>query len=109
MRRFHGEVGYGVPVENPPGSGNWEDEITERRYTGDVIRNVRNLEVGEKVNPDISLGNSISVVADQFAIEHSSWIKYVRWAGTLWTVPAVEVQSPRLILNLGSVYNGPTV
>jgi hypothetical protein len=28
--------------------------------------------------------------------------------GTLWTLSNVEVQSPRLVLRLGGVYNGPT-
>jgi hypothetical protein len=86
----------------------WVDEITEFPYQGDVIRNTRNLKDGERVNDDIIVGNSISVVADEFALEHFFNIKYVRWAGVLWTVTTVEVKSPRLILNLGSVYNGPT-
>lgn len=108
MARFHGEVGYGETVESPPGSGVWVDQITEFPYTGDVIRNSRRLESGEGLNDDISVGNSISIVADQHAIEHFFKIKYVRWAGVLWTVTTVEVRSPRLILSLGSVYNGPT-
>lgn len=107
MARFHGEVGYGEPVEKTP--GNWVNKITEFPYTGDVIRNVRNLESqGDKVNADISLGNSISIVADEYAIKHFALIKYVRWGGVLWTVPTVEVRRPRLILSLGGVYNGPT-
>ena len=65
-------------------------------------------EKAEYLNNDISVGNSISIIADQHAIEHFFKIKYVRWAGVLWTVTSVEVQSPRLILSLGSVYNGPT-
>ncbi len=108
MARFLGEVGYGDSVETPSGSGVWVDEITEFPYQGDVIRNTRNLKDGERVNDDIAVGNSISVVADEFAFEHFFNIKYVRWAGVLWTVTTVEVKSPRLILNLGSVYNGPT-
>lgn len=108
MNRFHGEIGYGESEESPVGSGNWVDVIEEIPYYGDVIRNTRKLESGEKVNNDITVGNSISVVADQFANEHFFAIKYVRWAGTLWTVTSVEVKSPRLILSLGSVYNGPT-
>jgi hypothetical protein len=63
---------------------------------------------GESVNDDITVANSISVVADEYAFEHFFNIKYIRWAGVLWTVTTVEVQSPRLILSLGSVYNGPT-
>lgn len=108
MARFFGKVGYGEPVQNPPGSGVWVDQITELDYQGDVIRNTSALSEADKVNGDISLSNSISIVADEYAIKHSSKIKYVDWAGTLWTVTSVEVRSPRLILSLGSVYNGPT-
>jgi len=108
MARFHGEVGYGEAVENPPDSGIWLDRIDEFPYFGDVIRNTRKLDSGESINDNISVGNSISIVADQYAIEHFFKIKYLRWAGVLWTVTSVEVKSPRLILSLGSVYNGPT-
>jgi len=109
MARFHGDVGYGESIETPPDSGVWEDVITEFPYTGDVVRNTRQLEEGEGLNNDINVGNSISIVCDQYAIEHFFLIKYVRWMGALWTVTSVEVRSPRLILRLGSVYNGPTV
>lgn len=108
MAKFYDKVGYGVSVESPAGSGIWVDEITEYSYFGDVIRNTRKLDNGESLNNDITVNNSISIVADQYAIEHFFLIKYVRWAGVLWTVTNVEVRSPRLILSLGSVYNGPT-
>lgn len=108
MAKFHGEVGYGEAKEIPTGSGVWVDEIIEFPYFGDVIRNTRRLENGELLNDDISVGNSISIVADQYANEHFFAIRYVRWMGALWTVSQVEVKSPRLILTLGSVYNGPT-
>lgn len=108
MARFFGAVGYGEPVETPVDSGVWVDIINEIEYYGDVTRNTRKLESGENLNDDISVGNSISIVADQYAIEHFSKIKYVRWAGTLWTISSVEVRSPRLIMSLGSVYNGQT-
>lgn len=108
MARFHGEVGYGIPVEDPPESGVWVDVITEFPYFGDVVRNTRTLQDGEGLNNNISVGNSISIVADQYAIDHFFNIKYVRWSGVLWTVTSVEVRSPRLILSIGEVYNGPT-
>jgi hypothetical protein len=107
MARFHGEVGYGDSVEDPAGSGVWVDQITEFPYRGDVIRNTRTLENSDKINENISVSNSISIVADQYAIEHFFNIRYVRWAGVNWTVTSVEVRAPRLILTLGSVYNGP--
>lgn len=108
MAKFYGEIGYGESIESPTGSGVWVDDITEVSYFGDVIRNTRSLREGEKVNDDITVGNSISIVADQYANEHFFKIRYIRWAGELWTVTNVEVRAPRLILALGSVYNGPT-
>jgi hypothetical protein len=106
MARFHGRVGYGESVEAAPGV--WEDQIVEREYYGDVIRNARSLQEGENLNFDLSVRNSISIVADAYANNHFFSIRYVEWAGALWTVQSVEVQSPRLILRLGEVYNGPT-
>lgn len=107
MARFYGEVGYGDTVESPPASGVWRDVITEQQYSGDVIRNTRHLQEGEGVNQNITVANSISIVADQYAIEHFFKIKYVIWMGVYWTVTKVEVQHPRLVLSLGEVYNGP--
>lgn len=106
MTRFFGRIGYGVPVETAPGV--WVDEIVERSYYGDVIRNARNLREGENLHFDLNVQNSISIVADAYANNHFFAIRYVEWAGALWTVSMVEVQSPRLLLRLGEVYNGPT-
>lgn len=106
MARFFGEVGYGQTVETAPGA--WQDVITERKYYGDVLRNTRRLESGDKVNSNISVSNQISIVADAYAFASFHMIKYVKWMGTNWSVSSVEVQAPRLIFELGEVYNGPT-
>lgn len=106
MAKFYGKIGYGESSEAAPGV--WADVIVERSYYGDVIRNTRRLSQGEHVNDDLSVGNSISIVADAYANDHFFAIRYVEWAGVLWTVQTVEVESPRLILRLGEVYNGPT-
>lgn len=105
MTRYSGKVGYGVTVETSPGVH--EDQIVEHIYFGDIVRNSLKFREGESVNNDLSVSNSISIVADAYANEHFFAIRYVEWAGTLWTVSEVEVQSPRLLLRLGGVYNGP--
>lgn len=105
MAKFNGKVGYGEQVETAPGV--YEEQITEYTYFGDVVRNTRRLREGEKVNDDLSVGNSISIVADAYASEHFFAIRYLEWAGSLWKVTEVEVQRPRLLLRLGGVYNGP--
>jgi hypothetical protein len=104
--RFSGKVGYGVTVETAPGVH--VNQMTEYTYFGDVLRNSLKFQSGESVNNDLSVSNSISIVADAYAREHFFAIRYVEWAGTKWSVVDIEQQSPRLILRLGGVYNGPT-
>lgn len=102
--KFFGKVGYGTTVEKAKGV--WVNEIVEKDYYGDIVTNSRRLESGEGLNDDISVGNSISIVADAYAMNHFFAIKYVEWAGTRWKVSNVDVKSPRLILRLGGIYNG---
>jgi hypothetical protein len=108
MAKFYDVVGYGASVEVSPGV--WEDTIVERSYYGDVVRNSRGIrESQEFVNDDLTVSSSISIVADAYANEHFFAIRYVKWAGTLWKVSNVDASlSPRLLLRLGGVYNGPT-
>lgn len=106
MAKFYGEIGYGESVEKAPGV--WADDIIEKKYYGDVVRNTRKLSEGVDTNLDITVNNSISIVADAYANEHFFAIRYIRWMGSLWVVSDVDVQPPRLILRLGGVYNGPT-
>ena len=108
MTRFCGNVGYGEAVETPAESGVWKDVITVRKYYGDVLRNTRQLVEGDNLNNDLTVSNSISIVADAYAYQHFFAIRYVVWSGSLWKVTDVEVQRPRLILRLGGAYNGPT-
>lgn len=103
--RFYDKVGYGIPGELV--GGVWTDSITERDHYGEVLKAMSSLEPSDKVNDNVRLQNRISIVADAFALENFSTIKYVLWTGTRWTVQSVEVERPRLILSLGGVYNGP--
>lgn len=103
--KFHGVVGFSETVEAV--AGVWRDVITERSYSGEIIRAARQLQQGEGVNPNLTVQNSITIVADQYANEHFFAIRYCRWAGVFWVVEDVTIESPRLILRLGGVYNGP--
>lgn len=105
MARFHGRVGFGESTETKPGV--FADTVVEHIFYGDIVSNRRNLQQGESLNKDLTVSNSISIVASAYARERFFAIKYVEWAGELWTVTDVEVQVPRLILTLGEVYNGP--
>lgn len=106
MARFYGVIGYGESVETAE-SGVWADNVVEKPYYGDIVRNTLYLRDGEYLNSDLSVGNSISIVADAYANQNFHAIRYVQWAGTRWKVTSVDVLPPRLLLRLGGVYNGP--
>lgn len=106
MAKWFGKIGYAETVETEPGI--WVDQITERSYFGDVIRNMRSLQSSGSVNDDINISNSISIVADPFANQNFHSMRYVEYMGALWKITNVDVQYPRLTLTIGGVYNGDT-
>lgn len=105
MAKFYGTVGYVNMVETVPGV--WAEEIVEKQYSGDVFRNTRRLQGADKLNDDITINNQISIVADPYAYNNFHSIRYVVYMGTKWKVTSVEVEYPRLILEVGGVFNGP--
>lgn len=107
MAKWSGKVGYISTIEDPIDSGIWKEQVTEKSYYGDILRNnnrVQNIEDG--LNNDISINNEISIISDPYAIQNFHAIRYAEFMGTMWKVTSVEVRYPRLILNLGGVYNG---
>lgn len=106
MAKFYGKVGYGQAVEG--NQGVYSDDITEIVYSGDVVRNSLRIQEGLSLNDDLTVGHSISIVADAYASQHYSAIRYVELEGTKWKVVHIELHRPRLLLRLGGLYNGPT-
>lgn len=102
--KFYGNIGFGVPQETEPGI--WVNTVVERTYYGDVLKNTRKNENGEHLNDNIQVSNQLSILADDYLNENFSAILYVEWMGARWKVPSVDVQRPRLILQIGGVYNG---
>ena len=101
--RYSGRIGYFETVETKPGY--YEEKIIPRKYQGDVVRTTKRNQLTTKVNDDIMVSNSLSIVADPYAREHFFQIKCAEWQGTWWEVTSVEVQFPRLILELGGPSN----
>lgn len=106
MTRFAGVIGYGEQVEIRPDV--WEEGIVyEKRYFGDVLQTTRRADDGGSVNPELSVTNTISIVADAYANGNFFKMRYLVWNGVYWVVESVEVKPPRLVVRLGGVYSGP--
>ena len=106
MAKFYGVVGYVDTQETAPGV--YTEVATERKYYGDVLKNLKRYVSSEYLNDNLTVSNSISIMADAYAYDNFIAIRYVKWMGANWKVTDVEVQRPRLILSLGEVYNGKT-
>ena len=106
MNKWAGIIGFANSVEVRKGF--FKDEIIEKQFYGDVIRNTRRWEKGESANDDLNIYNQISILADSFAINNIHKMKYVELYGAFWKITAAEIQTPRLILTIGGVWNGQT-
>ena len=104
MSKYFGKIGYGVTEETRPGV--YKLQIVEKEYYGDIVRNSRRLENGGKVNDDLNINMTLSIVADPFAYQNFHQLKYVEYMGAKWKATSVEPQYPRLTITLGGVYNG---
>lgn len=104
MAKWFGVIGFAETVEVSPGV--WIEQITERNYYGELIRNARRLQSTDKVNDDINISNNLSILSDPYAIQHFHNMRYAGLMGVKWKISDVEVQYPRLSMTLGGVYNG---
>lgn len=106
MAKFYGVIGYAEQqVETAPGV--WEDQITERSYAGDLVRNANRWSASsDSTNDNLNINNQISIISDPYAKQNFHQMKYVEFMGAKWRITSVDVQYPRLILTIGGVYNG---
>ena len=104
MTKFAGLVGLANTVETSPGV--WEEQITARRYLGDVSMAARRFSDGDAVTGSVKSGAIVSVVGDKTLLERPFDIRYCTWRGVKWSVSYAEIKGVRVVLTLGERYNG---
>ena len=104
MAKFYGAIGYAIQSETIPGV--WEDQIVEKNYRGDVILNQHRWQPTEGLNANFNIDNSISIIADTFAYTNFGFIKYINWNGHKWGIQSMAINRPRIVLQIGGLYNG---
>lgn len=104
--KYRGTVGFWEKDEEAE-PGIWKPTIKEISYSGDVLRNIQRFSpASDSQNDEFITSHKISIVADLYARQNWPSIKYVTWKGTKWKVNSVEEAYPRLVLEIGGVYNG---
>lgn len=105
MNKWYGKIGYVSKVETKPGV--WEEQVVEKPYFGDLIKQTRLLQNSGDVNDSINISNQISIVADPYATDHIHSMRYIEFQGANWKISAADpTQYPRITLTLGGLYNG---
>lgn len=83
-----------------------KNQETVRPYYGDIVHRSQKWDSAQQLIDNVSLNMQISVVADEYATRNFNNIRYVEFKGAKWKVLSVEPQYPRMILQMGGVYNG---
>lgn len=104
MAKFSGKIGYSTTSETSPGV--WVEQIIERQYYGDLLRQSRRWDSSENLNDDLIFSQDISVVADPYAYANLHNMRYVIFQGIKWKITAIEIERPRVRLTLGGEYHG---
>ena len=104
--KFVGKIGFWVDeMETAPGV--WRGCIIERRYVGEVLSSKRIFQsAGEKQNDEFKVNNRISILSDLYMRNNWASIRYVIWNGAKLKVTSVTMGYPRIILEMGGIYNG---
>lgn len=107
MAKFHGIVGFVDYVETAPDV--FMEVASEKEYSGDFKRKNNRFVSTTTLNDNLVINNQIEIIATPYINQHFPSIRYVRWKGTNWKVTSVDDSNyPRIVLNLGEVYNGIT-
>ncbi len=103
MPKYFGTIGFVETKETAPDV--WTEEIVEREYSGDILRIQKKWQGSEHLNDNLTISNRLSILSDPYAYNNFQSIRYATWMGAKWKVTSVEVAYPRLLLDLGGVYN----
>lgn len=107
--KFSGQIAFWKKdTEVKPGV--YKPSIVEKNYAGDVLKNSRNFQsVENQQNDNLVVNNRLSIISDLYLQLNWSSIKYVVWNGVKWKAKSVDLTPyPRVIIELGGVYNGTT-
>lgn len=108
MAKCSGKIGFVITQESADSDrpSVWETSTIERNYKIEVQRNNWRYRDANKVNYDLTISNSFSVLADSFAVANAQYARYIIYQGVKWSIDSVEIAYPRLNITAGGVYNG---
>ena len=103
--KFYGKVGFTVTEDI--GDGVWKEKITDKKYSGDVLRLQKNRDSGEHINDGLRLNTQFSILMDPWFQDHLASIRYIEYMGSKWVVEMIDPTNyPRVLITPGGIYHG---
>ena len=106
--RYYDDVIFVIQKEDPDAPGNWKEYKVVKPYRGEWKRIESKWVPGDKINDDKRVNNQLEIIADSFALANWTEIRCVKWRGHLWSVPTATLRPPRVVLEIGGLYNAGT-
>lgn len=104
--KYAGVIGFWEgDKETAPGV--YRPKIIERSYTGDLKRKFQRWDTSDKQNDDLSTSNQVEILADLYMQTNFTSIRYLTLHGKKLRVKNATIDYPRVVLEIGGVYNGP--
>lgn len=103
--KYIGKIAFAYYVASQSEPGIIEEHYEERTYRGDVLKKRYSINNSSVINGTITSRTTISIFADRYALTHYGYIRWVEYSGQKWTVESVTQEPPRLLIDLGPIYN----
>lgn len=105
MGKVSCKIGFGINEEVE--TDIFDDRIIEKPYTGDLLKNHQSYDQADTLSGDVRITNQISIMGNDFLFKNLTNIRYILYKNQRWII-TVEEAYPRIIVNMGGIYNGPT-
>lgn len=104
MARFKGLIGFVKPIEVSPGE--YVEETTEILCGGDRMTISKKWTEAQNASDNVAINERLSVIYTKVLKANLGYLRYAVIDDIKWKIVSAEQQYPRLILNLGGIYNG---
>lgn len=106
MNKYYGKIGFVESVKTDDDDSDvYTEQTTERYYYGDITEKGSRWQNSQYLLDNKLVTIKFSILADPYAYEHFSAIKYIEWYNKKWKVTNIDIQYPRLVLTIGDLYN----
>ena len=101
--KWYGQIGFYSNEMIKPGV--YEDQIVEREYYGDVLKNYKRDQSDSTINDEFTINNTIRVLSDPFLQEHYYSARYITFMGNKWKIKSIDFQWPAMTFEIGGLFN----